>query len=626
MSSSTPARNGLAALTIGALGVVYGDIGTSPLYALRECFSGPHAIAATPDNVLGVISLIFWSLIIVVTLKYVVLVLRADNRGEGGILALMALVAENRQHGQRGRWLVIGLGLFGAALFYGDGMITPAISVLSAVEGLKTATPLFDPYVVPITLLILIGLFVVQSHGTARVGISFGPVMCLWFVVLGVLGIVQAVQTPQVFAALWPVHAVRFFAENGWHGFIVLGAVFLCLTGGEALYADMGHFGARPIRLAWFGLVLPGIVLNYFGQGALLLAMPAAADNPFYLLAPGWALYPLVALSTLATVIASQAVISGVYSLTRQAVQLGYCPRVTVIHTSADEMGQIYIPSVNWGLLVAVLGLVVGFGSSSALAAAYGIAVTITMVITALLLLLLAHRVWNWPRAVCVLLIVPFLLIDLAFFGANALKIGQGGWFPLVAGAGVYILMTTWQRGRELLATRMHEGSLPLTAFLADVEDGSVLRVPGTAVFLTSDPDGVPHTLLHNLKHNKVLHERVVLLTVLVEEVPRVDEADRVRVDVIGNSFFRVAVRYGFMEEPDVPLALGLCRPYGLDLEPMDTTYFLGRETLISTTRPGMARWRERLFVNLSRNAARAMDFFRIPPNRVVELGTQIEL
>lgn len=627
MKPSSASHGGqLATITIAAIGVVYGDIGTSPLYAMRECFSGSYAVLPTRDNVLGILSLIFWSLIIVISIKYIIFVMRADNRGEGGILALMALVLHHFGGTDRQRHRLIMMGLFGATLFYGDGVITPAISVLSAVEGLHLATPVLTPYVIPITVLILVGLFAVQSHGTARVGAFFGPVMLLWFAILALLGLINMMKAPQVLAAFDPEYAMRFFATNRGHGFLVLGAVFLVMTGGEALYADMGHFGKLPIRLAWFTLVLPAILLNYLGQGALLLSNPDAIANPFYLLAPSWALYPLVALATIATVIASQAVISGVFSMTRQAVQLGFCPHIEIRHTSASEIGQIYLPGANWGLLIGVLVLVLGFESSSNLAAAYGIAVTITMVITTLLVLVLARRAWGWNGFKLGLGIVFFLLVDLTFFSANALKIGHGGWIALLIGAVIFTLMVTWKDGRALLNQRLRENAMPLDLFLQSLTRGSTLRVPGTAVFLTSTPDGVPNALLHNLKHNKVVHERLVLLTVVTEEIPRVEDRDRVTVHCLGSNTYRIIIRYGFTEDPDLPHALALCEPYGLSFEMMDTTFFLGRATLIPTDRAGMALWRERLFANMFRTATRPMDFFRIPYNRVVELGTQVEL
>jgi KUP system potassium uptake protein len=616
----------LLTLTLGALGIVYGDIGTSPLYAMRECFHGPQAVQPTPTNVLGILSLIVWSLVLVISIKYLVFVMRADNDGEGGILALTALVRPTSGSTNRKRqWLVV-LGLFGAALFYGDGMITPAISVLSAVEGLKVATPFFAPYILPVTVLILIGLFLFQQQGTAGIGAFFGPVMLVWFLVLGLLGLSQVVRTPGVVAAINPFYAVPFFVENGGRGFLVLGAVFLVVTGGEALYADMGHFGIRPIRLAWFGLVLPALLLNYFGQGALLLRNPAAAETIFYHLVPQWGLYPLVLLATFATVIASQAVISGAFSLTRQAVQLGYSPRVRIRHTSAREIGQIYIPGTNWALMLACIGLVVGFRSSSNLAAAYGIAVTATMGITSLLLYVVARQRWGWSRFTAGLLIALFLVADLAFFGANSLKIPHGGWFPLVIAGAVYTLMATWRQGRRLLSQRLQAGILPLERFLQDVNERQPLRVPGTAVFLYGHPTGTPPALLLNLTHNKVLHERIVILTVVMKEIARVPARERIVFTPLGEEFYRIVAHYGFMESPDIPALLEQAKQYGVQLEREDITYFLGRETLLATQKPGMAVWRERLFAVMTRNAQSAMTFFHIPPERVVELGSQVEI
>ncbi len=618
--------NNLTTLTLAALGVVYGDIGTSPLYAMRECFGGDHSVVPSHDNILGVISLIFWALIIVISIKYVTFVMRAGNRGEGGILALLALTTRSFRGTTRQRAWLIGLGIFGASLFYGDGVITPAISVLSAVEGLHIATPLLDSYVIPITLVILLALFLMQAWGTARVGAYFGPIMVLWFTTLALLGLINLIQAPEVLAALNPKYAVHLFEINHWSGFMVLGAVFLAMTGGEALYADMGHFGQQPIRLAWFGLVLPAILINYLGQGALLLHNPTTIANPFYLLAPSWMLYPMVILSALATVIASQAVISGVFSLTRQAVQLGFCPRIAIRHTSQQAIGQIYVPAANWALLLAVIGLILGFQTSSNLASAYGIAVAITMVITTILVLVLARQAWGWSRFKLGLGIVFFLLVDLAFFSANVLKLEHGGWITLMIGAAVYILMFAWKDGRALLDQRLRENAMPLDLFLQSLTQGSTLRVPGTAVFLTSNPDGVPNALLHNMKHNKVVHERLVLMTVTTEEIPRVEDQERVAVHSLGHNAWRIVVHYGFAENPNLPHALALCEPHGLSFEMMDTTFFLGRATLIPTTRAGMALWREKLFASLFRNATRPMDFFRIPYNRVVELGTQIEL
>ena len=615
----------LRTLALAALGVVYGDIGTSPLYALRECFHGPHAIAVDRANVLGVLSLVVWSLVVVISIKYLAFVMRADNEGEGGILALMALInAQRRRQGLPLRPVVVGLGLFGAALLYGDGIITPAISVLSAVEGLGVAAPNLAHAVVPTTVAILVGLFWFQCHGTARVGAVFGPVMLVWFAALALLGVAQMVVEPSVVAAVSPLHAVEFFARNGRHGLVILGTVFLVVTGGEALYADMGHFGRRPIRLAWFAVVLPALVLNYFGQGALLLRQADAAANPFYLMAPEWALYPLIALASAATVIASQAVISGSFSLTRQAVQLGYWPRVRVDHTSRDEMGQIYVPVINWGLLALTVALVLGFRSSSGLAAAYGIAVTSTMVITTLLFYLAAREVWGWGLVHAVAICGIFLAVDLSFFGANLPKVPHGGWVPLAVAAAVYLVMATWKQGRRILADRLQEKTTALDELQATLKATRPLRVPGTAVFLTGNPGRVPPALVHNLEHNHVLHEKVVLLTVLTEDTPHVRSAGRVHAGEMAPSIFSVQVRYGFMEDANVPRALKACA--GLDFDPDSTTYFLGRETLLATRRPGMAIWRERLFALLSRNARRATAFFRIPPERVFEVGVQVEL
>lgn len=620
-------RETTAALALAALGVVYGDIGTSPLYAIKEVFGNAHhPVPITPDNVFGILSLVFWSLMIVVSLKYVVLILRADNKGEGGIMALMARVLADQSTTGQTRHRVLVLGLFGAALFYGDGLITPAISVLSAVEGLEVATPLFSAYVVPVTMGILIGLFMVQHHGTARVGVAFGPITALWFLSLAVLGVRQIVDYPAVLAALSPHHAVQFLLADPALGFLAMGSVFLAVTGAEALYADMGHFGRRPIRLAWFGLVLPSLLLNYFGQGALLLANPEAIRNPFYLMAPEDFLLPLVVLATAATVIASQAVISGVYSITHQTIQLGYAPRMDLLHTSSSQIGQIYMPGVNWLMLAGVLGLVLAFKSSSNLAAAYGIAVTGTMIITTLFAYLVARQQWRWKRLLALAIFGLLLLLDLAFLAANSTKILDGGWFPLVFGALAYLLLTTWRRGRDLISQRLDTQALPLQAFIPTVETPDTVTVPGTAVFLTPYPDHVPHALLHSLKHYKVLHERVVLTTVTILPVPRVDEAARAHVDALGLRFIRVTLQFGFMDEVDVPAALARCRGYGLDLEPMTTSYFLGRETIVTRGSPEMPAWRQKLFATLQRNARTAADFFKLPPNQVVELGARITL
>lgn len=630
--SNTAGRNGprgryLFTLSLTALGVVYGDIGTSPLYALKECFTGVHSVRPTPDNVLGVLSLVFWALVLVISVKYIGVVMRADNRGEGGILALMALVRPTQSEGSPGRrWTIVLLGLFGASLLYGDGMITPAISVLGAMEGLQVATPALTEYVVPITIVILVVLFIFQHHGTGSVGAVFGPVMLLWFATIGVLGIAGIVRHPAVLGAALPTHAVRFFSQHHWYGVLVLGSVFLVVTGGEALYADMGHFGTRPIRTAWFSLVLPALLLNYFGQGALLLGNPTAAQNPFYLLAPSWGLYPMIVLATAAAIIASQAVISGAFSLSRQAVQLGFSPRLTIEHTSSEEVGQIYVPEVNWALALATIALVLGFQSASNLAGAYGVAVTSTMVITTLLLYVVAREQWHWSLVAAGLLAAFFLSFDLAFFGANLVKIPHGGWFPLAVAAVVYTLMATWQRGRELLYGRLRERAVPLDILLGDIKADPPIRVPGTAVFMTPNPGATPPALVHNLTHNKMLHEQVVFLTVLTEEVPIVPPEDRVRAEDVGDGFYWVTARYGFMQDPSVPDILERVGAFGLEVRLEATTFFLGRETLLATERPGMARWREALFSFMSRNALRATAFFKIPPDQVFEVGVQVEM
>ena len=621
-------KAGLAATALAALGVVYGDIGTSPLYALRTCFNPETGVSATHDNVLGILSLIFWSLILIVSVKYLVFVLRADNRGEGGILALMALAFPERskESSTRTAWVLIAFGLFGAALLYGDGLITPAISVLGAMEGLEVATPALKPYVVPVTIIVLIGLFCVQRVGTGGVGRVFGWVMLLWFTTLAVLGFKQIFHTPEVLQCVNPTYAWRFFTENGLRGFHQLGAVFLVLTGAEALYADMGHFGKKPIRMAWFGLVLPALFINYLGQGALVLDTPEAASNPFYRLAPSWALYPLVALATAAAVIASQALISGSFSLTMQAVQLGYMPRVAIEHTSSSARGQIYIPWVNWGLMIACIGLVLGFRSSDNLASAYGIAVVLTMIITTLLFYFTARRLWKWNLFPTAALCAVFLAAELAFLSANLVKIQHGGWFPLTIGVIGFTIMSTWKTGRNRLRQRLVNSLLPIEDFLKDVAESKPQRVSGTAIFLAGNPDGTPAALTHNFKHNKIIHKRVVLLTILIEEIPFVETERRVEVADLGEGFFRVIGRYGFMEEPDALEILKLCKPHGLNFREMETTFFLSRETIISSERRGLARWRKRLFALLSRNAQPANAYFRLPPNRVVELGLQVEI
>ncbi len=623
----TPHGGYLATLALAALGIVYGDIGTSPLYAIRESFYGTHGIAVTPANVLGVMSLVFWSLVLVVTIKYHIVIIRADNKGEGGVLALMALVNGSRlARGLSTRRIMIVLGIFGSALLYADGALTPAISVLSAVEGLEIATPGLASWVIPITLMILIGLFLLQSRGTARIGSVFGPVMCAWFVTLGVLGLSQIIRQPGVLAAVSPYYGVRFFADNLGRGFVVLGAVFLVVTGGEALYADLGHFGHRAIQIAWFSIAFPCLLLNYFGQGALLLRDPAAAVSPFYHLAPSWALYPLIALATAATIIASQAVISGAFSLTRQAVQLGYSPRLRIEHTSSREIGQIFVPAVNWALMLLTCALVLGFRTSSNIAGAYGVALSTLMLITTLMFYVMCREVWRWSITRAALVVGLFLLMDIPFFAANALKIRYGGWVPLAIAGVVFLLMTTWKRGREILNKRMLEKTVPLKMLLADLAAEPPIRVPGTAVFMYGSTDGTPPALVHNLAHNKVLHEKIVFLTVVTEDVPYVPAAERVTGKRLGKGFHSVVARYGFTEDPEIDDVLAACRVKALDIRIEGTTFFLGRETLVASDRPGMVEWREKLFAFMSRNAMRATAFFKIPANQVFEVGAQVEL
>jgi KUP system potassium uptake protein len=622
-SALVPTSSGrLAPLTLTAIGVVYGDIGTSPLYTIRECFYGSHAVEPTPENVLGVLSLVLYALFIVISVKYIAIVMRADNQGEGGILALTALLPA----GIRTAPMLIGLGIFGAALLYGDGMITPAISVLGAVEGLQVETPLFAPYVVPISVAILAVLFLFQKYGTHNVGRLFGPVMVIWFVAIAGLGISWIAREPTVIAAINPLHGVAYFRHHGLPGVAVLGAVFLAVTGGEALYADMGHFGKTPIRIAWFALVLPALVLNYLGQGALLLIDGEAARQPFFLLAPPWALFPLVGIATAAAIIASQALISGAFSLTQQAIQLGYAPRLTIEHTSSYEIGQVYVPQVNFALMVSTVLIVIGFGSSSALAAAYGIAVTMTMVITAVLLHVIAVERWRWPKPLAMTITSAFLAIDLTFFGANLLKLFQGGWLPIMIGAFIFTGMTTWKTGRRVVAERLVARAIPIDHFLAAIAAAPPIRVPGTAVFMTAQPRGIPPALAHNLRHNKMLHERVVLMTVSTAPVPHVAEDHRITTDAIGYGIYSIRLVYGFMEDPHVPNALHAARTAGFDIDTDDITYFLGRETILVTGRRGMARWREKLFVLMTRNAVAATAFFRLPAERVVELGVQVEI
>ncbi len=617
-----------AALALGALGVVFGDIGTSPLYALRECFHGPHALPNTPENVLGVLSLVTWSLILLISVKYLVFILRADNHGEGGILAMAALVLPPRGQLTGKGWTVLVLGLFGAALLYGDGMITPAISVLSAVEGLKVASPAAERYVLPLTLLILVGLFAVQSRGTAAVGRLFGPVTFLWFSVLGLMGLPYLLEHPSVLASLNPWHAVELFRVNGLMAFYVMGSVFLVVTGGEALYADMGHFGPSPIRLSWFAFVLPALYLHYMGQGALIMSSPEMPEHPFFEMAPAWALVPLVLLAGAATVIASQAVISGAFSLTAQAIQLGYCPRLDVQHTSARERGQIYIPSVNWALMVACIALVLGFGSSSRLAAAYGIAVSTLMVITSVLFAVILYRRWQWSLGATVALTALFLVLDLSFFTANALKFMQGGWLPVLVALAVFAVMATWKEGRTLLSSRLSVGATPLSQTLEDAVAGGIRRVPGTAVFLFSNPRGTPPALRRNLEFNQVLHERNLFVTVQTDEVPRVPEEERMRMEDLGWGCYRLVLHYGFMEQPDIPAALPLVSPHlaGEPLDPQRLSYFLGRELVKPTPGRGMALWREKLFGLMMHNARPASAYFGLPPERVVEIGAHVEI
>ena len=625
--SNEPRGRYLAFLAVAALGVVYGDIGTSPLYAIRQSFSGEYGIPVTQSNVLGVLSLVFWALVLIVTIKYHIVIIRADNKGEGGVLALMALVNGSRlARNLSPRRIMIVLGIFGAALIYADGALTPAISVMSAVEGLEVAAPHLIHWVVPLTLVILIGVFLFQSRGTARIGAVFGRVMLVWFLVIAVLGLKEIIRQPGVLAAMLPQHAVQFFAENVYRGFVVLGAVFLAVTGGEALYADLGHFGHKAIQLAWFSVGLPALLLNYFGQGALLLRDPAAAVNPFFHMAPSWALYPLVALATAAAIIASQAIISGAFSLTRQAVQLGYSPRLKIEHTSSREIGQIYVPTVNWALMLVTCALVLGFQNSTNIGGAYGVALSTLMVITTFMFFVMSREVWQWSLAKEALVVGLFLAMDIPFLIANALKIKNGGWVPLAMAIGIYVLMTTWKRGREILAKRMQEKTVPLKMLLADLAAEPPIRVPGTAVFMYGTADGTPPALVHNLVHNKVLHEKVVFLTVITEDVPHTPEDQRVTVKRSGKGFHTVTARYGFMEDPEIEEILDACRGKGLDVRIEGTTFFLGRETLIAADRPGMAPWREQLFSFMSRNALRATAFFKIPPNQVFEVGTQVEL
>jgi len=632
ITASAPASSqhhgSTGALVLGAIGVVFGDIGTSPLYALKESFSPEHGIPLTPDNVMGILSLIVWSMVWVITIKYLVVMMRADNNGEGGILALLALALRETQGKPRLKWTVIGIGIFGAAMFYGDSMITPAISVLSAVEGLEIATPVFDKFVIPITLGVLTGLFFIQRHGTGKVGTFFGPVTAVWFFAIGAAGVAQLAKNPVVLYALKPGYAVDFIFAYPLPGFLVLGAVFLALTGGEALYADMGHFGKRAIRIAWLSLVFPSLLLNYFGQAAYVLANPAGIKNPFYLMVPDWALYPMVGLATCATVIASQAVISGAFSVTRQAIQLGYVPRLKLLHTSEESIGQIFVPFVNWSLFIAVCVLVLWFQSSSKLANAYGIAVAATMVIECVLAMVVARLIWKWKMWMVALVIGSMAVVDAFFLASNAMKFVEGGWFPLLMGSAIFAMLMTWKRGRSLMFRRLTEQGIPLKPFLEGLDSHPPQKVQGTAIFMSSTVDTVPHALLHNLKHNKVLHEQTVFLTIITHDVPRVPREDRVQFERLVNGFYRLEAWYGFTEQPDIDEILAACRVrYGMHFDVMDTSFFLSRETVIPTSEmKGMALWRDHLFAWMSRNATRATDFFNIPPNRVVELGTHIEI
>ncbi|OJY64294.1 MAG: potassium transporter Kup [Sphingobium sp. 66-54] len=618
-------HEGMVKLAVGAIGVVFGDIGTSPLYAFRETFAGHHVLTLDDAHIMGAISLIFWSMIVVVTVKYVSILMRADNKGEGGSLALLALVSRTIPS-QRWSTGIVLLGVFATALFYGDSMITPAVTVLSAVEGLEVVNPAFGKLVVPLALAILIFLFSIQRAGTNRVATLFGPIMLLYFLCISLLGVVSIVERPGVLLAINPWYAINFFLLTPVQAFLALGSVVLAVTGAEALYADMGHFGRKPIRVSWLWFVLPALTLNYMGQGSLLLREGAAAlDSPFYNLAPDWFRLPLVGIATLAAIIASQAVITGAFSITRQAIQLGFIPRLRIAHTSASMAGQIYIPLINWGLMVAVILLVLSFQTSSNLSAAYGIAVTGAMFIDSALLTVLLLKLWKWNRWIAVPLLAVFYLIDGAYFAANLTKIPDGGWFPLFIGFLAFTLLTTWAKGRKLMMDRLRESAMPIPVFIASASNSAV-RVPGTAVFMTSTPDGVPHALLHNLKHNKVLHERVVLLTVKIADVPVVDPDKRYELEDLGRGFFRLILRYGFMEEADVPAALARVKDCGQTFKMMETSFFLARQTLLPSSRPGMRIWREKLFAWMLRNAESAMEFFRLPTNRVIELGSQVEI
>ncbi|MBC5785557.1 potassium transporter Kup [Ramlibacter sp. USB13] len=618
-------KSSLAALTLGAIGVVYGDIGTSVLYAVKEVFGAGH-VPFTPDNVYGVLSIFFWTLTVIVSIKYVVLVLRADNNGEGGLIAMLALASQAVKDKPKLRRVLLLVGIFGTSLFYGDGVITPAISVLSAVEGLKVVSPNLEDWVIPLTLVILLLLFAVQKRGTSGIGRFFGPITLVWFMTIAVLGVSHIVQHPEILKALWPYYAVRFMWQQPGTAFIILGAVVLCVTGAEALYADLGHFGKKPIRLAWFGAVMPALTLNYFGQGALLIANPEAVKNPFYMMAPDWALVPLVVLATMATVIASQALITGAFSVTKQVVQLGYLPRLNVEHTSVRDTGQIYVPAVNWGLFVAIVIAVVMFRSSSNLAAAYGIAVTLDMLITTTLTFFVIRYGWGYPLALCWAATGWFFVVDFAFFSSNLLKLVDGGWFPLMIGGFIFTLMTTWKRGRKILNEKLRTDAIDLKSFLESVFSQPPLRVPGTAVFLTAEPGTVPNAMLHNLKHNKVLHEHNLFVTVRNHEVPWVGLDKRAEIESLGHDCWQVILHYGFKNDPDVPRALEQIRARGCELEPMTTSYFLSRDVVVPSIGGGMAGWREKLFAQMHHNASAAADFLNLPNNSVVELGSKVEI
>ena len=621
-----PTKSSMRALTIAAIGIVYGDIGTSPLYTMKEIFSSQHGLTLDRANLLGVVSLIIWGLTVIVSLKYVTLIMRADNHGEGGIMALLALAMSTVAQNSKVHYFLMITGLVGAALFFGDGVITPAISVLSAIEGLEVATPAFKPYVVPLTVGVLIGLYALQHKGTAGIGKWFGPLVVIWFAALAVMGVLNIIERPDILHALNPIHALHFLNRNGWIAFVALGAIVLAFTGAEALYADMGHFGPKPIRIAWFSLVFPALALSYLGQGALLLHDPTAVSNPFYQQLGPWSIYPLVILSTVATVIASQATISGTFSMVNQAISLGFLPRMRVLYTSDREIGQIYVPLVNWIQLIVVLMAVIGFGSSSSLASAYGIAVTATMLATTILTFFVIRYRWRLNLALCIVATGFFLLIDLALFLSNTLKILSGGWFPLLLGAAMITVMLTWKSGRDLVYNNLQKHSIPLADFLDSLFQDPPHRVEGTAVFFRADGDGVPHAMLHNLSHNKILHERIIFLTVRAVEIPSVSDSERITVDPLGHNCFQVVARFGFQQERNIPRALALCTPFGLRFEMMETSFYVARQTVIPTIGGGMALWREAMYATMARNARDAADYFRLPSNRVIELGTQVEI